>query len=859
MLGIAGLVIATSTWVKAESPAVETKAAPPPATVAPRPEPPSPQSTARTGVFETPWQEESQFIVQAVATDLAEMMFFAKSGRLPEAGTFAVEAGEKGVSPDGTLIYGVKVRFSPDSVVETELPLAPTIWSPACYQPLTRALMEKLALAKPVPAAAPSGDLIERLTDLRAPTIERANEEVSDQLVKDFSAPALHEEAALVLAAFALREHTGIFFELRRELCRMTAHLALANALRKDGNASLAGRLAEAAQVTLYNNRTDAMKLLETLPLEAPGVAAWQRALRTRNTGDFRIIHEEPETSRFERLERFDAEVRQLGVGLDTLDLPQADGTPPELTDWLRVVSGSIYPGDYSVETGHVLWERALDAELREISEVRGLGKDGPLTKGNFVTLLNAEPRGCLEIGPDGTPRVRVVSWGLWAAFLQRHLCHALVEDFYFLDHVMGLHASAIKFRQEIDPQFRGLRLFPFVRRQNATDEADYHLAQDDAMAVILRSPELVPAGVWNFVSFRFHHGATYVPGPSPHINDWHRANHNPPPGTAYDANARMNHPSLMNQPDTVAHLSRLHALAPWDHDITYFMLRQSYGGNVPAAQLIDGYHAVLDFDPDTDLKIAEASKDNPAMYLEWMGRAAELKPSNYYRIGKYLAGLHRDEEAATAFANGFSRDRDPVRVSNEAGWLVNYFETHGEPENATALANRAAEAYSEAGLETKAKLLEQRKDYDGALELHRAITERYGNSGSLLAFLGRAAKASPDPKFQTLLDQTLQKSVPSGLEKVELAQFSGAPADGVVFATENEETQKAGLRPGDVIVAVQGYRVHEFRSYTALRELEPTAPVRLILWRSGAYLELSATPPNHRFGVTVRTYKKGS
>jgi hypothetical protein len=36
------------------------------------------------GYFDTPFQSESQFIVEAIVSDLAEQMYFARNGQLPE-------------------------------------------------------------------------------------------------------------------------------------------------------------------------------------------------------------------------------------------------------------------------------------------------------------------------------------------------------------------------------------------------------------------------------------------------------------------------------------------------------------------------------------------------------------------------------------------------------------------------------------------------------------------------------------------------------------------------------------------------------------------------------------------------------
>ncbi len=76
--------------------------------------------------------------------------------------------------------------------------------------------------------------------------IVRAGQSVSETLSKDMRDARAHEGAALVLGAFALRESAGFFSDVRWTLNRMTAHLAMAAALRgADEPASIDGALAE--------------------------------------------------------------------------------------------------------------------------------------------------------------------------------------------------------------------------------------------------------------------------------------------------------------------------------------------------------------------------------------------------------------------------------------------------------------------------------------------------------------------------------------------------------------------------------------------------------------------------------------
>jgi hypothetical protein len=117
--------------------------------------------------------------------------------------------------------------------------------------------------------------------------------------------PALHEAAALTVGAFALRESAGRFCDVRWSLNRMTAHLAMAAALTRDGPATVDGRLAQAVLLSLANHQARALSSLDRLSEESASdaVKAWTRALRVRMTQDWRLIESPATATPLEKLE----------------------------------------------------------------------------------------------------------------------------------------------------------------------------------------------------------------------------------------------------------------------------------------------------------------------------------------------------------------------------------------------------------------------------------------------------------------------------------------------------------------------------------------------------------------------------
>src|SRR5258708_10263364 len=59
--------------------------------------------------FHTQFQDESQFIVETIVTDLAEQIYYAKKHELPDANAFSVHAIEKTNAVFGAPIYDLTV------------------------------------------------------------------------------------------------------------------------------------------------------------------------------------------------------------------------------------------------------------------------------------------------------------------------------------------------------------------------------------------------------------------------------------------------------------------------------------------------------------------------------------------------------------------------------------------------------------------------------------------------------------------------------------------------------------------------------------------------------------------------------
>lgn len=597
------------------------------------------------------------------------------------------------------------------------------------------------------------------------------------------------------------------------------------------------------------------MHQLEQIQDNAPAFSAWKRALQVRNTYDYRLLSE-PQLTLLERLEKLRAEAKALDAAT-AAEHVENDTDVTHLAAWSRILNEH----GPSVQTGHRILDSSLRTEMAEAAEICATVAQTKLTQENYVTLLNAEPQPCITANDRGEAVFHVIPWGNWAGFIQRHLCHAIQHDFDFLQSHWGVPDMASRYRQSVDNAFGALRLYPFVRRQNATELAYYRQAQEDSMKVVRATPHLVPTEAWNEICYypRFD-TPIYIPPPHAFVNEWHRFE--PEPGTAYNICCRITHPSLTSRPDYSALLAQLHAMAPYNTDVTDYFLqntaKRAGRAKVTYQEMEAGYAPVSDYCGYIASAIAEAAKGDDQAYEKWLKKAAAIDPTTYYDLGEFYANHGQETNAALAYKVAIAKDSDHVRISNNVSWLIMYCERTGNSAKATELADFAAEVYSSAGLEAKARLLESRNDLDGALELYNKIDERYDSPGEKLAFLIRI-KDLPGKSLQltALTEKAIDDTFPNGLEKIDLSNLKTPPANGVVLRNESYLTEQYGLKLTDVIVGIRGYHTPSVKTFIAIRDSQPNTPFTLCLWRDNHYIELNAAPPNNRFGVELDEYSK--
>jgi hypothetical protein len=350
--------------------------------------------------FQTSWQDETQYIVTAVATDLSGMFYFARHGEAVKPGRLEIAVTEEPVA-DG-LAYRIRIKQGLDREVTCRVPITSAVWAPATYKPLVIALSGAY-LAGTRNKLIPNSASLETLAWPRAEEIAAFDTELSGQLARNFRSDALHDQAALLIGAFALREASGVFYQIRSELCRMTAHLAFAESLRAGAAPTEAGRVAGATLTTLYNDQVTALAQISGIP-DNPATGPWKRALRMRVTGDYRIIGESAVPTLLERREWFRA--RGHAISFDKLwDELKPDDELRKMADSARISNED----NNHVGLGSVLLEVSRPLELEECTLVYAMENGHPMENADLVNELNREPDPCVSAGPGGAARIQVL------------------------------------------------------------------------------------------------------------------------------------------------------------------------------------------------------------------------------------------------------------------------------------------------------------------------------------------------------------------------------------------------------------------------------------------------------------------
>jgi len=671
---------------------------------------------------------------------------------------------------------------------------------------------------------------------LSADDILKANAVVSASLKREMRNPRAHESAALVVGAFALRESAGGLSDTRWALNRMTAHLAIAQALR-DGQspASIDGQLATVTLLTLSNRESTALRALDAIDVKTTGALAWQRALRMRITEDWRLLALPAAATRIEKLTYFRARrhtLRGIRAGQELTDLRE-----PTAVEFARLVQSR----PFGVEDGQQFVLDGLAAEMGELAFVYKQLRQRDLPKDLPAIIINVRAGRLLS---GGEPQV--IPWGAWAEFGQRHIGQSIDKIDRLHRHLLATPERGDELKAALDALLSHLTLYPVAsvartKGQKGT-EADLRYI-NQAVDVAVRSPELVTLDYWKFIQ----QGVNYEPVKRgmPQMRTWFG-----PLSADMPYDAAMRAESLIGYLKPPA-IDALIDEAP--HDIGMLSrIAQRYGRLRP---VMDKIRTVVEPRIDFDMWVIDWAINTAR---DWDDRLALRRKACALAIGQCIALASDltevDEAAAVVEYEKLFRNPalDQISMANASGWLVEYYERTGQLVKAMDLAQRSAAVYSGRGLATLAHLLERRARIAEAEEVFMAMSSRYPDLLSTLAgFLYRQAVTGKNAAYMARWKSIEKALFPNGLQPMATVMTT-KPENGVFVEEDSASSRRVRLQAGDIIVGVDGWKVENKQQYdAAIALLPPHAKHKLTAWR-GILFTVDLYANN---GMTLKTH----
>lgn len=792
------------------------------------------------------WEDEGTWLAGEVADRLVRLLY--RAGKLaPAPDDLSVEVRRRGARTRNG--YEVVVANGA-STFQAEVG-RDGVWLPESYDGVARLALEAWGPVARQPTR-PVPDLPRLLARSPESGLHRANRDVSGRLDELPGSAVVHDEAALVLGCLGLREAAGAITDHRRILSRMTAHLAAARALRgADADPTPAGRLARLALDALTGRQSVVVEGLDSSAraLAGQGPRAWARALRIRATGDWRLLKAPARATPLEQLEQYRALVVGRGAahGLDMLR--QID--PPDLPDWGRIALSE----HATVQAGNVFANALLEAELKLAADdllPEGTSRETPEA---LVAALRSAHEG--DAGGNGALDAGAISPRMWAAYHERHLVAAVSALLRHLNHALGMRLEAEEAYRTFSSELAGLPLFPRVGLQFKPSRGEHpwrtwNAAEScEALAALSReSPErLVPVG-WK-------HAAEACPeqrsdGRLASFEGWFGELHLP--GTAFWPAGRF-----LIEPFgslSLEDVEVLHRLAPWNFRIAQ-VHHVRIGASRPEA-LEESYGPLLEINATALRAATNAYKKDPEAYLERYRSLCEVEPDECYEYARMLRTRGRPEEVMRAYERAVRHGRDRLSMSKDIGWLVSYYAETGRTDRAMELALQAAAVGSHEGLATLGALLEQTGRVDEASEVFHRLAERYEAGGHVLdRFLAAYLERVGDERFGAEAEASFSRVFPGGLERVDLDDFDEPPLSGVVFIEESAYLRDAGLGEGGVVVALDGYRVHNVRQYLCVRRFRFERDFEIIVYYQTRYRKVRASLPLRSFDATFADYPR--
>ena len=493
----------------------------------------------------------------------------------------------------------------------------------------------------------------------------------------------------------------------------------------------------------------------------------------------------------------------------------------------------------------------SMAMDLAQTMEVLTRLRGAPADEAAFLARLDERPQGGVYEDADGNQHVAVLGWGLWAYRWQRNLIFDVASgaDQRWMTGQRGEYKA---YADHARVRFGRLSMFPLVLRSFAGEDAElYRKAMAAVRELALHSPELVTGANWEEI--RRPKPFAPVPRDLPDQNTWfHPAL---PAGTLLEVGPRLRLAQDLI-PSGAEELRALREQAPHNADLALFVADRLPVEQRSSTGLAAVYGPLVEINVPVMGALAQAAWYDPPDFRKRQRALCEISGEYCLTLGYRLAELGFPDEAALAYQEGFDRTRDRVEAANKSRWLVDYYFDHGQLRKAEAIARDAAGVYSAQGLFVMARLMERMGRAREAEEHYRRIQERYNQGAELVGFYYRRARVDKDASYETRLRDALALALPPGLEPFDRASLPASPKDGVVVKSVNDNTNRYGIMWGNVIVAADGFRVHDYEAYNLIRALSQSPKMKLVVWRGASYDEIDVELWDRLLRIDRDTFK---
>ena len=482
-----------------------------------------------------------------------------------------------------------------------------------------------------------------------------------------------------------------------------------------------------------------------------------------------------------------------------------------------------------------------LAMEQAELDDVYRRLHGQPLVH-DETAALNALATRCMSSsGPQ------VLSWGGWAEFGQRRLAAVIARYDSYLRHSLGSADAADTVKAKLHDQLGALWTFPastiwWTKGPRGKEADDRYFSE--AVTEALTHPQRATVRVWTLLDFAgpYTQMRRFIAPPQ----GWFVAT---APRSAYEAAVRMEASGLRPVQD----LEQLLKDAPYDVGLVYPYLIAKHGKTIPFDVLTTRFGERMRYDTRVIGTAIEAAGESD-QGLDLLATACTVSQGYCSTLGYQLARRGRDAEAVKAYERLLNDEGvDSVSKANWSGWLVDYYQAQGRTGPALKLAEESAGTGAAAGLITAGRLYERLGRMDDAESSFRSSAERYDAPADLIAFYYRAVAVRKDAGYQPAWQRELERVFPNGL--VEGAGPDGPPTTGVFIESDSAAARAVGLQAGDVIVAVDGWRVENMPQYRVVRAFPLAGGFTLTVARGPARLPVKVANSAFTPQFTIADY----